>query len=223
MQLFTFTDLDGGTVRFCVDETEVSAAQYDAFVAAAGGDVSKQDSRCVGINTSFAGAELPQKCTYPPGGSPSLPVTCLDWCDALAYCTGAGKPLCGLVGGGTLNASTTSIQEGEWFKACSSNNPGFYVYPYGATYVPGDCNGADLDAGAPLPVGMLKKCTTPAGILDLSGNVAEFVDVLTNGTYGHWMGGSFDAGAPGLQCSSDDHDYVTRGFPDVGFRCCANP
>lgn len=83
--------VDVGT--YCVDSTEVTGRQYLEFLAAKAGDTSGQPVDC-SWNTTFEPAADIDPNEYP--------VAFVDWCDALAYCTWAGKRLCGKIGGGPL-------------------------------------------------------------------------------------------------------------------------
>lgn len=66
---------------FCVDRTEVTRAQYAAFLAAA--TTEGQPAHC-SWNVSFGTV----------ASSDELPMTNIDWCDARAFCAWAGKRLC---------------------------------------------------------------------------------------------------------------------------------
>jgi formylglycine-generating enzyme len=90
---------------YCMDTRAVSAADYAAFLAA-GVDPGLQPSRCLWNTTFKPGAIDPQTssgCTgFDPVGAPDADVTCVDLCDAEAYCLWAGKRLCGRIGGGDI-------------------------------------------------------------------------------------------------------------------------
>jgi Sulfatase-modifying factor enzyme 1/Putative metal-binding motif len=74
----------------------------------------------------------------------------------------------------------------EWQGACEGMNPTPTVFPYGATYAPGKCNGNDYETALGLtpqtiPTGSDSACvsiisTTPSlKLFDMSGNVKEWV------------------------------------------------
>jgi formylglycine-generating enzyme required for sulfatase activity len=129
---------------FCIDSTEVTLGQYTTFLAAKNGDTSGQPPKCL-WNTSYT----PQS-AWPP--SPTAPtdqaMRGVDWCDAYMYCAWAGKRLCGNADGGSSDPNSVSNPAvSQWFKACSHNDDGLHVYPYGLTYQANLCNGMDYDAG----------------------------------------------------------------------------
>ena len=83
----TLVPICGG---YCIDSTEVTGAQYAAWLA-----------------TNPSPASLPYYCswksTYNSGtGTQDYPVGSVDWCDAYGFCLGVGKRLCGKIGGGAL-------------------------------------------------------------------------------------------------------------------------
>src|SRR5690606_34323252 len=58
------------------------------------------------------------------------PQTCVDWCDAFAYCAAIGKQLCGRYGPGEISISSfTDASLSPWYNACSSG--GMYLFPTG--------------------------------------------------------------------------------------------
>jgi formylglycine-generating enzyme required for sulfatase activity len=208
---------------FCIDSTEVTNADYAAFLASS--SIPAQPAACA-WNTSFVPGAWP-----PAAGTDAYPVVAVDWCDAFTYCAWAGKRLCGAIGGGpTPFASFADPQASQWMNACSA--AGTRVFPYGATYDPAACNGKDFpDGGAARPVASLAACQGgTAGVFDMSGNVYEWEDAC-QGDAGasdvcHYRGGGFFTPGPptsaNLECQGGA--TLTRqpgaAFLDVGFRCC---
>jgi hypothetical protein len=142
------------------------------------------------------------------GVLPWAPVT---WYDADAACAAAGMRLC---------------TDTEWQDACEGSTN--RVYPYGNTYNPTACNGADFDAAADAvrPTGSLAGCVSADGAFDLSGNLKEWTsDLRLAGPPPAYeiRGGSFDNIAEGLTCAFDfvvdDADGLN---PNRGFRCCCS-
>jgi len=209
-----------------IDITEVTRAQYAAWLATNPDPATGQPSYC-SWNQSFT-----PDCEWPPAAKGQHPVVCVDWCDAYAYCAGVGKRLCGKIGGGANgywdNADATKSQ---WFNACSSN--GANDYPYGDTYGEQTCNGKGKGLGTTTPVGSLSGCQSSvsgyAGVYDLSGNVAEWEDSCSgasgNDDICHSRGGAFKYYLDFLPCGVDDTDGFSPSrshvSEELGFRCCA--
>jgi hypothetical protein len=199
------------TNSFFVDSTEVTMAEYALFLAAKGNDTSGQPDVC-NWNTSYWDPVVPM--SQPD----TLPVTHVDWCDALAYCTWAGKHLCGHVGGGPVDISQAfNGNVDQWFLACAGANA--VTHPNPAAI----CNNADSGLGMLAPAASFRGCQGfDSGVFDLEGNAAEWIDSC-NSTRGaadtcYLMGGSY-ADQP-TACN------VTYGYPRntrdarFGFRCC---
>jgi hypothetical protein len=152
-----------------------------------------------------------------------LPWRDVTWTAAGAACAAAGKRLC---------------TEAEWQQACQGTAG--LLYPYGSTYRPNACNGADYDPdctapdtnvclatgtayGCPPPPS--SACVSPWGALDLSGNLKEWTATrvsVTSPVY-RIRGGSYDSIAAGLTCTfnfvSAEETYF---YGNLGFRCCSD-
>lgn len=203
----------------CIDPYEATELEYRNFLVAKGGDMSGQPSECAS-NASYT----------PKFGAPpktSVPITWIDWCDALAYCTWAGKRLCGAVDGGPLPPDLIGTSDDEWFLACSHNADGLHSFPYGTKYQQGVCNDINLDAQAPLPVGSLPMCQGGyPNLFDMTGNVREWVrSCATAGgpaTCGVRGGAFYDISSTG-GCDNRQGAPADEANVGVGFRCCATP
>jgi formylglycine-generating enzyme len=220
----------GGTM--CIDETEVTVGQYQAFLASGGQVTLPADdpaaARCA-AKTTFAPSCETDPCH---GSGCDLPQDCVDQCDAKLYCTWAGKRLCGAIGPSPL--ALTDVDDptkNQWMNACSA---GGLTWPYGDTYDSQACNTSDempAPCGGPAVTSSYPKCQATKGpydgVFDLSGNVSEWVDasqegadwpeqrcVIMGGSYVHYLGDVSCAGAT-LQwpCNSEN--------PEFGFRCCS--
>jgi sulfatase modifying factor 1 len=207
---------------FCIDSTEVTRADYQTWLDAQP-LTADQPSYCA-WNTSFApscasGSPVPD-------GSADSPVVCVDWCDAYAYCRGAGKRLCGNRGGGPVAYdSYDDPEESEWDYACTSGGKNQYAYGPGF-----DASACQIDHN-PVAVGSHPSCQSDVtdfrGIFDLSGNVAEWEDSC-NGNTGHFdqcrtRGGGTYGVIPDetTACNAGGAGgYRGEGMEVVGFRCC---
>ena len=215
--------------NFCIDSTEVTFGHYAAFLAA-GVDAAAQPPECA-WNATFA----------PNGsGGDDFPVTGVDWCDALAYCTWAGKYLCGRSegsrkAGAVPQSEVSSYAVHQWMLACS--NGGANDYPYGTTHDPSACNVGENDAGRALPVGSKPNCEgSYRGVFDMVGNVWEWYDGPCRGDAGGpdadaspandecWLkGGSFINTGQNIDCRVDGlGSRRSDRTAFIGFRCCAD-
>jgi formylglycine-generating enzyme required for sulfatase activity len=210
-----------GAQKFCIDATEVTNEAYGAFLAAKV-PFTGQLAEC-SWNTNWA-----PNCTSPTKRA-AQPVTCIDWCDAYAYCKWAGKRLCGLAGHGGQNVATTDFvdpKKSEWFAACSQG--GLRSFSYGNVAKNGACpsNGS----------GVADVATSPGcvggfdGLHEMSGNVGEWEGSCQGATAGaageedpcRIRGGDDTDNYQDQNCGQD---YATRRAardPDTGFRCCAD-
>ncbi|MEO8878646.1 MAG: SUMF1/EgtB/PvdO family nonheme iron enzyme [Polyangiaceae bacterium] len=214
---------------FCIDSTEVTVAQYSAFLQDGGVGVS-QASECA-WNLTFAPNTVgsdDSRCTaanIDPAARPQNPITCVDWCDAVAYCKWAGKRLCGAIAGGSVSYASFSTNS-QWSLACATSENDTF---------PNDSN----DGGSC----QLKKTGTVAvasqgcnggypGLSDMVGNVEEWIDSCdTSGRTPdgggaafdqcHDEGGEFDENFTGPGCRANDNDNRRLTWAGVGFRCCS--
>jgi formylglycine-generating enzyme required for sulfatase activity len=220
---------------FCIDSTEVTFGDYDLFLQAAI-DPATQPPICAWNESFHPAIDIPDGGSPPP---PDHPVAAVDWCDALAYCTWAGKYLCGTVENGKKTGPVTvegasNHQSHQWLLACTGE--GRSRYPYGGVFDPSKCNVGDLDAGGTMAVGSNAGCVGAyAGVHDLIGNVWEWYDgtcqavTLPDGGDGGpgtdicgIRGASFNERGAGNDCEIDGRVPRNGTFPNVGFRCCSD-
>jgi len=131
------------------------------------------------------------------GVLPTVNVTMYEARDA---CFLAGKRLC---------------DQTEWRRACGGVND--FNYPYGDTLQNGYCNDS---TGAVAPTGAFPACATDESVMDMVGNVNEWIDDVD----GTWLGGWYsEAYIDGIGCH-----YRTVAFSTMhrdsrtGFRCCSD-
>jgi Sulfatase-modifying factor enzyme 1 len=223
------TGQPGGTTCVWTDANEVTVADYQEFLNDAAGLPTPSAwctwnvnylNDCTSAGDGSADGAAPLSDAATP--DPELPVTCVDACDAEAYCKWAGKALCvGKYGSTFQNA-------GEWYAACSGD--GKYLYPYGDTWDDHVCNvlGSSFCSTAPclVPAANATSCETKdTQLKHMSGNATEWVDEC-NGTAGgndacYTRGGKSDDGQANAQCTSRvEHARKYRNGL-TGFRCCA--
>lgn len=204
---------------YCIDENEVTAAHYQEFVSSHP-SLAEQPAACAG-NTTFANAcktLAPEK----------EPVSCVDWCDAHAYCASVGKRLCGsanAVGGPMPYDAPVTAADNQWYAACSHG--GENVYPYGDAYDSSACWSGDRAPTGAVRVKTASGCVGGyEGLWDMSGGLAEWVDSCNAETGAadacHIRGGSFSGTADQLRCDWQSGTPRNTTSNYIGFRCCAD-
>lgn len=212
-----------GDGHYCIDRTEVSQAQYEAFLRAKNGDVTGQIAECA-ANATYG--NFATDCRFDPKTRGDKPVGCVDWCDAVAFCTWAGKTLCGALDGGALPGGPPNpdkvLTSGEsaWMRACSRGLDGAHTFPYGAVEDQAACTTKGSDAGDVTDVGSRPRCEGGyAGLFDMSGNVHEWERSCGGNDDSCALRGG-DIGAQGASCDLVFGFARTGQFPTIGFRCC---
>jgi len=216
---------------FCIDRTEVTVSQYDAWLAS--GPPTDTSPACQ-FNETFEPNDICMDMAgVCEGDCDDHPRVCVDWCDASAYCKGVGKQLCGSLRGEA--ASWTDFGDpgkDAWQAACSSG--GQFQFTYGDDHDSACHDGYPTGGQGTEEVGTRASCQSPdpayAGVFDLTGNVWEWEDAC-EGTGPHdrcrMRGGGFRD--PHLGYCDFDQVTETRLIhresvnPDIGFRCCLYP
>jgi formylglycine-generating enzyme len=209
-----------GMGDWCIDSTEVTELQYYEFVTAKANDMSGQLGQCVN-NTSYLPASG-CKPNWDPFSRPNRAMTCVDWCDAYAYCGWAGKRLCGKIGAGGIEYDDVGNPAlSEWAYACS--NGGTTTYPYGNVEDKDACKyySAFYPAYGVVDVQSMPLCRGLADpfsqLWDLVGNAGEWIQ----DSYGAYGISHTYVGAKGdklYTCSSRTTSSGAMAY--IGFRCC---
>lgn len=200
---------------YCIDATEVTQGEYEAFLARTDGGASAPAAPECGDD----GDRVPKE-SWHPGDAffRKFPVMGVSYCDAWSYCRAAGKRLCGRRGGGALaSADVANAETSEWYRACSK--AGTKIYPYGDESV----NNACATDNSVRPVG--QGCEGGyTGIFDMVGNAGEWIDACDaefQGTELCVMQGGHPTETL-ARCTT--HRLLGRHakFPFAGIRCCAD-
>lgn len=184
---------------FWIDRTEVTVGAYTA---------------CVQHGSCPRPVRQSSACTYDLG-DPALPVSCIPWTSAHAFCTASGKRLprevewefaargtSGARGGGGCGVAATLVKDGSQ-RSCAGAHPSRVgAHPGGAS---------------------------PFGVLDMSGNVEEWVadwygesvsDLSPRAGASHVLRGGGWLSPPSLaKTTSRNWGSVREAGPNVGFRC----
>jgi formylglycine-generating enzyme required for sulfatase activity len=239
-KLIQLQALDGSA--YCMDQREVTMGEYAAFVQAKGGDTSGQPANCA-WNKTWEPDLIPPDAWENPEGScdpkgydpstyPNKAVGCVDWCDANAYCSWAGKRLCERVGGGLGSLEDAeSPATSEWANACTQG--GTTKYPWGDSYTNGRCidytaiqdeGDAARDVVANLPSSQCHGAEDGFDeVFDLVGSVQEWTaecDQEGTSCAAHGISQFFPNGEP-PSCAAGVSPAASA-YPSVGFRCCAD-
>jgi serine/threonine-protein kinase len=190
---------------FWIDRTEVTVGAYRACV---------ERGACPRPVRSSA------SCTYDMG-DPMLPVSCVPWTSAQAYCIAMNKRL---------------PREVEWELAARGTSP--IKYPWGGTSAVGcghavtlasDSSQRSCGRNRPARVGTHPGNASPFGVLDMSGNVEEWVadwygetvsDLSPRAGASHVLrGGGWLSRPSESKTTSRNWGSAREAGPNVGFRC----
>jgi formylglycine-generating enzyme required for sulfatase activity len=205
---------------FYMDIYEVTNAQYKVF--------------CDSTSRAYPSDPTSDFYTPPYFSNPvyaNYPVVNVDWNDAGAYATWAGKRL---------------PTEAEWELAAKGNTDN-RQWPWGDTWVAANANIFDNPADGytyTSPVGNYSDGISPAGCYDMAGNVWEWCEDDCHGDYNGaptdanaWIdsprgsyrinrGGSWfmgDSHGTHTRCARRSYDYPSERYYAIGFRCAKTP
>ena len=146
-----------------------------------------------------------------------MPLNDQSWTDAKRACDAVSARVC---------------TDSEWTFACEGQD--MQPYPYGWERKADRCNADRMDLvtpGQPTklidardPVGTHPDCKSPFGLLDMAGNVAEWVTVdgHADGSVVVQKGNWWQPGKHACRDAQGGHDRFYKGT-ETGFRCCAAP
>ncbi len=192
--------LGSGATRFCIDAAPVTEGDYATFL--------REEPAAL---ASCSGSDF-EPCFLGRPDDAQAPVGCVDYCHAEAYCTWAGKRLCGLMGGSPLGQDSR-IEQTEWYFACS--NGGSTDWPYGDAYIPGRC----VEPRLPL----LPVDRSPNLCRGTKSPFDELVDMVGQGRT--WVAGTiYPDGTSGSRSVGAESCHVSYlGRTPAGIRCCDAP
>jgi len=210
--------------EFWIDKTETTNAQYRQCVEAG-------ECRPPERDMTYAGADY-----YSDEAFDAHPVIWVSWDDANTYCKWAGKRL---------------PTEAEWEKAARGTEP--RRYPWGDEWPDGrlvnlcdvncgfDYLHADIDDkyAETSPVGNYPEGANPYGLLDMAGNVWEWVSDWYAEDYYSWTttknpqgpqygdervirGGAWNMWQLALRTAARNKELPRFTYPNVGIRCVSD-
>jgi len=197
--------------EFWIDLTEVTNAMY---------------ARCVAVDICNPPAQSKSKTRigyFTDNRYADYPVIYVSWFEATNYCAWAGRRLPG---------------EAEWEKAARGIYGG--LYPWGDTPPNSSLLNFNNQIGDTTPVGSYPLGASPYGVLDMAGNVREWLSDRygdhyyaimpvanptgpANGDFNILRGGSWFSPASAVRAASRLWNYPDLVYDSSGFRCAKTP
>jgi formylglycine-generating enzyme len=206
-------------VAFCIDKQEVTVAQYTKCVrekACSPRCIEEKRCSAVPVDTEWGDEIEDKKASHRcNGGLPDRdnhPVNCVSYDEATAYCAAYGKRL---------------LREEEWEWAVRGG-PRAMRYPWGKFDARAEelCwskvhKGRPFKRAGTCEVGSHSLDTTPEGVVDMAGNVSEWVVGTSGGkNYPSLRGASFWAVDDGyIKASMWGFDSPAKRSEIFGIRC----
>ncbi len=217
---------------YYIDKYEVTNKDYCEFLNKAGNQEEEKGVFYIKITSSNCLLYQDQKGIFrPKKGYENYPVILVSWYGAKAYAKWSGKRL---------------PTEAEWEKAARGTKGWFW--PWGNSWDKDKCNNWKMkkknliklmpdiyDGRGPLPVGTFPEGASSYGVMDMSGNVAEWCadwygvypgypyyagDNYYEFTHKVTRGGSWGIDMPGgLRCATRSIHRSYASDPYTGFRC----
>ncbi|HYQ16384.1 MAG TPA: SUMF1/EgtB/PvdO family nonheme iron enzyme [Polyangiaceae bacterium] len=143
----------------------------------------------------------------------TLPANHRSYTHGEKACAAQGKRMC---------------RESEWNFACEGEE--MRPYPYGFTRDASACNADRIDVVSPegklrdlrAPGGSFARCKSPFGVMDMAGNLEEFVAMDVKGPVQPAMKGAYWQPSRNFcRAAQTAHDRYYNGT-ETGFRCCSD-
>lgn len=226
-----FVAITGGTFEMGSTELEFSEEQPVHEVTMPSFEMTKtevtvaQYALCVNHSGTCTAPDTGKYCNWGETGYEDHPVSCVDWDQAVAFCTWVGGRL---------------PSEAEWEHA-ASNGSAENTYPWGEATPTCDYavmyeGGAGCGTERTWPVCSKTAGNTSHGLCDMAGNVYEWVQDCYHSSYtgaptdgSAWEESGFARVLRGGSWGVDNPDYLRSSFRDgiapvrrndlVGFRC----
>jgi len=180
---------------YCLDVNLVTTDQYAACV---------QSKKC-----NDAAVKVCDPSTYGAEGKGNLPMICVDFTQATAYCKAQDKRL-------------PTGEEWEW---AARGGPEGWSYPWG-NEAPADqlCWSGKTKREGPCPIGSFPAGASPQGVLDLAGNVFEWTttgnDAVSTARFGR--GGSWKDKGDEVKTGKTAVFKTTYRCGFLGIRCATS-
>jgi sulfatase modifying factor 1 len=166
------------------------------------------------------GSKTPLFYSDPNFNNPKQPVVGINYKDAVAYARWFGKRL---------------PSEAEWEKAARGNDR--RIYPWGNDFVQSSCNSYIDQLKSPATIGYYPEGASPYGVMDMAGNVSEWVydgygrDYYSKSPYKNPLGptessvaritrgGDYNSDMVNVTCVCRFQTGEFSAFPNIGMRC----